>query len=169
MFFSSNRFKTCDQLIITSSVTKDICIRHCILLIRCHMHCIRLKFGLFTSTFVLGNSFLNQNWWLKRLHVSKWKISELWTSLQSYLNTSKISVLIQITLCRNARIQMHLSKNNCFSAEKAKNYIPRTEKRKKVPVYEMFEFSWSLSFSMIPILSWKLKCIQRQLYNSSII
>ena len=54
---------------------------------------------------------------------------------------------------------MDLSKNNCFRAEEAKNYIPRTEKRKKVPVYEMLEFSWSLSSSMIPILSWKLKII----------
>ena len=78
-------------------------------------------------------------------------------TLASYLNISKIKVLIQITLCRNARIQMDLSKNNCFSAEKAKNYISRTEKRKKVPVYEMLEFSWSLSSSMVPILSWKLK------------
>ena len=76
----------------------------------------------------------------------------------SYLNISKtIRVLIQITLCRNARIQMDLSKNNCFSAEEAKNYIPHTEKRKKVPVYEMLEFSWSSSSSMVPILSWKLK------------
>ena len=79
------------------------------------------------------------------------------STLTSYLNISKIRVLIQITLCRNARIQMDLSKNNCFSAEEAKNYIPHTEKRKKVPVYEMLEFSWSLSSSMIPILSWKLK------------
>ena len=49
------------------------------------------------------------------------------------------SYLIQITLCRDARIQMDLSKNNCFRAEEAKNYIPRTEKRKKVPVYEMLD------------------------------
>ena len=78
-------------------------------------------------------------------------------TLTSYLNISKIRVLIKMTLRRNARIQMDLSKNNCFSAEEAKNYIPHTEKRKKVPVYEMLEFSWSLSSSMIPILSWKLK------------
>ena len=52
---------------------------------------------------------------------------------------------------------MNLSKNQCFSAEDAKHYIPRNEKRKKVPVCEMLEFSWSLSSSMIPILSWKLK------------
>ena len=32
---------------------------------------------------------------------------------------------------------MNLSKNNCFSAEDAKNYIPRNEKRKKVPACEM--------------------------------
>ena len=85
------------------------------------------------------------------------KNSRALNTLTSYLNISKIRVLIQITLCRNARIQMDLSKNNCFSAEEAKNYIPHTEKRKKVPVYEMLEFSWSLSSSMIPILSWKLK------------
>ena len=78
---------------------------------------------------------------------------------ESYLNISKIRVLIKITLSRNARIQMDLSKNNCFSAEEAKNYIPRTEKRKKVPVYEMLEFSWSLPSSMIPILLWKMKII----------
>ena len=79
-------------------------------------------------------------------------------TLTSYLNISKMSVMIQ-TLCRNATIQMDLSNSNCFSAEEAKNYIPCTEKRKKVPVYEMLEFSWSLSSSMILILSWKLKII----------
>ena len=36
-----------------------------------------------------------------------------------------------MTLCRIARIQMDLLKNNRFSAEEAKNYIlpPRKEKR----------------------------------------
>ena len=77
-------------------------------------------------------------------------------TLTSYLNISKIRVLIQITLCRNGRIQMDLSKNNCFSAEE---YIPRTVKKNKLPVYEMLEFSWFLSSSMIPTLSWKLKKI----------
>ena len=81
------------------------------------------------------------------------------TLIFEYLNISKIRVLIQITLCRNARIQIDLSKNNCFSSEEAKNYIPRTEKRKEVPVFEMLEFSVSLSSSMIPILSGKLKII----------
>ena len=54
---------------------------------------------------------------------------------------------------------MDLSKNNGFSAEEAINYIPRTKKRKKVPVCETLEFSGSLSSSMLPILSWKLKII----------
>ena len=87
------------------------------------------------------------------------KNSRALNTLTSYLNISKIRVLIQITLCRNARIEMDLSKNNCFSAEEAINHIPRTEKKKKVPVHEMLEFSWSLSSFMIPILSWKLKII----------
>ena len=47
-------------------------------------------------------------------------------------------------------------KEQLFLSRGSKNYIPRTEKRKKVPVYEMLEFSWSLSSSMIPILSQKL-------------
>ena len=48
---------------------------------------------------------------------------------------------------------MHPSKNKRFSAEEAKNYIPFTEKRKKVPVCEMIEFSGSLYSSMLPVLS----------------
>ena len=63
-------------------------------------------------------------------------------TLTIYLNISKIKVLIQIILYRNARIQLDLSKNN---------------KRKKVPVCEMLEFCRSLSSSMLLILSWKLK------------
>ena len=41
----------------------------------------------------------------------------------------KIRVIIQITLCRNDRIQMDLLKNkhNHFSAEEAINYIPCTD------------------------------------------
>ena len=76
-----------------------------------------------------------------------------------YLNISKITVLIQMKICRNARIQMVLSKNNRSSAEEAKNYIPRSEKRKKVPVCEMLEISGSMSSTLLPILSWKLKII----------
>ena len=54
---------------------------------------------------------------------------------------------------------MDLSKNNRFLAKEGKYYTPRTEERKKVPVCEMLEFSRSLSFSMLPILPWKLKTI----------
>ena len=46
---------------------------------------------------------------------------------------------------------MDLPKNTHFSVKELKSYIPRTEKRKKVPVYEMLDFSGSLSSSMIPI------------------
>ena len=51
---------------------------------------------------------------------------------------------------------MDLSKNNRFSVEEAMNFIPRTDKTKKVPVYEMLESSGSFSSPMVPILSWKL-------------
>ena len=59
------------------------------------------------------------------------KNSRALNTLTSYLNISKIRVLIQKALCRNARIQMDLSKNNCFSAEEAKIifFAPRKERR----------------------------------------
>ena len=86
---------------------------------------------------------------------------------------SKIGVLIQITLCRNTRIQMDLSKNknNRFSAEEAINYMSRTEKRKKIPACEILEFSESFSSPMLPNLSRKLKIAlrftQKQTYRDS--
>ena len=66
-------------------------------------------------------------------------------TLTVYSNISKV------TFCRNARIQMDISKHNGFSAEEAMNYIPRTKKRKKVPACEMLERSGSLSSTMFPI------------------
>ena len=81
-------------------------------------------------------------------------------TLTVYSNSSKIRMLIQIKLCRNAGIQMNLAKNNRYSIQEAVNYIPRTEKRKKVSVCEMPESSGSLSSSMLPILAWKLKIIE---------
>ena len=51
-------------------------------------------------------------------------------TLAIYSNISKIRLLIQITLYKNARIQMDISKNKPFSAEEAINYILRTKKRK---------------------------------------
>ena len=47
---------------------------------------------------------------------------------------------------------MDLSKNNSFLTEKARNFIVRTEKRKKVPECEMLDSS---AFCLL--LSWKLK------------
>ena len=52
---------------------------------------------------------------------------------------------------------MNLSKNNRFSTQKAVNCILCTEKRKKAPVCEIPESFGSFSFSILPILSWKLK------------
>ena len=37
-------------------------------------------------------------------------------------------------------MQIYLPKNNRFSAKEAKNYIPRKENRKMVPVCEILEF-----------------------------
>ena len=115
---------------------------------------------LFTSTLVVGKAVF-------QIKIGDWKDFVFRNDKipgfgHSYnLFESKISVLIQITLFRNARIQMDLPKSKYyrFSAEEAINYIPRTKKRKKVPVCEMLESSGSLSSPMLPILSWKLKII----------
>ena len=79
--------------------------------------------------------------------------------LTIYLDIFKIRILIQIKLCGNASMQMDLSKNNRFSTQETINYIPYTEKRKKVSVCEKPESSGSLPSSMLPIMSWKLKII----------
>ena len=63
--------------------------------------------------------------------ISCFEMKNFWAlnTLTIYLNISKIRELIQITICRNATMQMFLSKNNRFSAEEAKSYTPRTEKK----------------------------------------
>ena len=58
------------------------------------------------------------------------------------------SILVLIKLCRNASIQVDLSKNNGFSTEKAMRYIPRTKKRKKVPVRGMLDLLHASNFIM---------------------
>ena len=65
--------------------------------------------------------------------ISYFEMKNFWTlnTPAIYFNISKTRVLIQITICRNARIQMVLSKNNGFSEEETKNYTARTKKRKK--------------------------------------
>ena len=62
--------------------------------------------------------------------ISCFEMTNLWVldALKTYSNISKIRLLIQ-TLCRNARTQMDLSKNNHFLTDEAITYIPRTEKR----------------------------------------
>ena len=81
-------------------------------------------------------------------------------TLTIYFNISKIRLLIQISLCRNARIQMDISKKNRFSAEKAIIFFfTRTEKINKVPICEMLESTGFFSTPMLPIFSWELKII----------
>ena len=84
-----------------------------------------------------------------------------------FSDISKIRVLIHITLCRNAKIQMDISRSNRFSADEAINYIPSTEKRKKVPVREMLEYSviWGflLPYTSSFIMGTEDNSIQRQL------
>ena len=65
---------------------------------------------------------------------------------------------------------MDLSKNNRFSAEEAKNYTPRTKKRKR---YLYVKCLNSLVFVLLHASNFVMETednsIQRQLYDSSII
>ena len=98
--------------------------------------------------------------------ISCFEMKNFWAlnTFAIYFNISKIRVLIQITICRNAGIQMVLSKDNCFTEEEAKNCAPRTEKRKKGTSMWNAWVLWVFPSSMLPILSWKLKIIA---YRSS--
>ena len=81
------------------------------------------------------------------------KNSRALNTLTSYLNISNIRVLIQKALCRNARIQMDLSKNNCFSAEKQKIIFLAPRKKRR---YQYMKCLSSLGLCPHP---WKLKII----------
>ena len=69
-------------------------------------------------------------------------------------NISKIRLLIQISVCRHARIQMDISKKNCFSAEKAINYSPSLREKKSGTnmrnawVFWVFLLSYTSNFLM---------------------
>ena len=88
-----------------------------------------------------------------------------------YSNIFKIRLLIQITLCRNAKIEMDISKNNRFSAEKAINYFLSSWEKKKgnnmwnAWVLRVFLLSHASNF----LMGTEDNSIQRQLYDSFII
>ena len=69
-------------------------------------------------------------------------------------NISKIRLLIQISVCRHARIQMDISKKNCFSAGKAINYFPSLREKKSGTnmwnawVFRIFLLSYASNFLM---------------------
>ena len=117
------------------------------------------------------HSFFNQNWWLKRFHVSKWQNFQALDTFTIYSNIFKIRLLIQITLCRNAKIEMDISKNNRFSAEKAINYFLSSWEKKKgnnmsnAWVLRVFLLSHASNF----LVGTEDNSIQRQLYDSFII
>ena len=67
--------------------------------------------------------------------------------------------MAEIKRCENDSTQMGLLKNNRFLTKEAINDIPCTEKGKKVPVCEMLQSPELFPFSMLPMLSWKLKII----------
>ena len=125
---SSNHLNTGDKLTITSSETKDVYIRHCILLIMYYIQ-IYASSVWFNYLYFGGwkRSFFNQDWWLKRFHVSKWQMSRLWTPLQFILIFPKQDYWFKLTHCRNARIEMDISKKNRLSAERPLNYFPSSQ------------------------------------------
>ena len=108
---TSNRLNIGEKLIITSSVTKDVYIRPCISLIKLHM-----------QIYTYIQVWLPLVWWLEaEFFESRLMAANILCFEMTKKAISKIRLLIQITLCRNVRIQLHLSKNNRFSAEEATN------------------------------------------------
>ena len=145
LYAASNRLNTGDKLIITSLVAKDAYIRSCISLIRYHAniryHAYHANIRYHANIYVLSLNYLAQRWWLgtqffeSKLMSEKISCFEMTNfraldTLIVYSNISKLRLLIQITLCRNARIQIYISKNNRFSAEEAINYIPSRREKK---------------------------------------
>ena len=73
-------------------------------------------------------------------------------TLTTYSNISKTRLLIQITLCRNARKQMDISKKNRFSAEKTINCF-NSHREQKIR-YQYVKYSSGFFASpMLPIFS----------------
>ena len=88
--------------------------------------------------------------------ISCFEMKYFWVlnTLTSYLNISKIRILIQITLCGNVRIQMDPSKNNW----KQKILLLALRKERRYSIWN----TWVLLVFVllhVPILSWKLKII----------
>ena len=88
--------------------------------------------------------------------ISCFEMKYFWVlnTLTSYLNISKIRILIQITLCGNVRIQMDPSKNNW----KQKILLLALRKERRYSIWN----AWVLLVFVllhVPILSWKLKII----------
>ena len=165
---SSNRLNNGEKLIIASSVIKVVYIRPCISLIRHYMSKVWFIYLYFSCW---KRSFLIKICGRKDFMFRYDKFPGFGVSLIFFWNISKIRLLIQITLSRNARIQMDLSKNNRFSHQEATNYIPRIEKRKKgTSIWN----TWVLWVFVLPhvsnfIMETEDNSKQRQLYDSSII
>ena len=81
--------------------------------------------------------------------ISYFDMTNFWVLdvLTIYQNISKIRLLIQISFCRNGRIQLDLSKKNCFSVEEAMNYICRTENERR---YQYLKYLNPLGFCLPP-------------------
>ena len=135
--------KTGDKLIITSSVTKDVYVSRCILLIRYHM-----------QIYALSLIYLPLLWWLETqlflIKINDWKDfmfrnKKYRNTLTIYLNISKLKVLIEKTICRNARIQMVLSKNTVSQHRKQKIIFLALRKEKR---YQYVK--WLSSLGLFP-------------------
>ena len=98
-------------------------------------------------------------WWLKTQFFESKLVAEkiscfemtnfqVLDTLTIYFGISKIRLLIQITLCRNARKQMDISKKNRFSAEKTINCF--TSPREQKIRYQYVKCLSPPGFSLLP-------------------
>ena len=122
---------TSNKLTFTSSVTTDVYIRPCILLIRYHMQIYTSEVWFNYLYFGGWNQFFESKLLAAKISSFEMTNFQALETLTIYSNISKIIPLIQITLCRNARIQTDISRKNRFSAEKAINCFPSHWEKKK--------------------------------------
>ena len=146
---SSNRLNTDDKLINTSSVIKDIYIRPCISLIRDHIQYICLKSVLYTcfyfggwKRFVFESKLMTEI--ISCFEMTNFRVLD---TLAIYSNISKIRLLIQITLYKNAQNTNGYIKEQAFlSRGSNKLYSSHQEKKEGTSMWNV----WVLWVFVLP-------------------
>ena len=159
--FSSNRLKTGDKLIITSSITRDVYIRLCISLVRYHMQIYTYANIWFIYLYFGGwkqFSLIKIDGWIDFMFRNvKFPGFEHPCKLLEYLQNKGIDS--NNTLYKQQNTNGSIKEQPFLSRGSEKLYSSHQEKKQSYGSMWNAEFSRSLSSSMLLILSWNLKII----------